>query len=310
MKRNTEILIGAIAGSLLAGVPAFAVNGFCDYRSVDDGSGSNWNQLSSWECYTGSGWDVCTAVIFNGSKCDDHVPGADPEEENRATILAGDVIFIAGSTQQIEELIIEAHASDPGELQLRSASAASSLTISGALTMQTGGLPGKISFVNGASSANSPELIINASGVTAAGEIVMNATDDAGITVNGTNTFKLTGELVAVAGELTVAGKFENDGAFTMDGTSTVTVDFTQNASQQGGITSDSDGTWLISNSNGTLRVSAASTVNSTDGSITLEDGTIDVDASFLFNGNMDWTNAGIIDVADAKQFVAASGDL
>jgi len=338
MRNHKRTLVLSMLCGLLA-APTVNAQENCEYRSATSGS---WVNDANWDCYSVrlEGWYPCDDEM-NLNDGDEPCLLDPPDGTRKATIRAGHVVHVAGSTQAVRVLVIEDDATTPGELQLRLSSTTTSLTINDGLDMETGTNDGRIAFANG--SGGTPELIIDGDDITAAGDIAGSV--NGGITVNGTG-FTVSGSLSVTAGTLTVDGgvvlsgssatslsggaltlndsvvlnssgtvsvtagtltfngSFENDGALSITGSSEADVVF--NAA----IASGSSGDWTIDNPNGTLRVSAASTVTDSNGTITLEDGTLDVDATFQFNGKMDWTRTGIIDVANTKQFVAASGDL
>jgi len=323
MRSHTRTFVLTILFGLLGARLAGAQN-FCDYQS--EGTGGNWASLATWKCYDETGWYGCDdSGRFDPSICYNHVPAYN----NTATILAGDLVFIEETQEAIGTLTIQDDASDPGELQLNTAAdqQLTKLTIHSSLVMEDTNVPGKISFVDGTYQATAGELVIQGNNMTAAGEIVAESSYEGGkITVNGTG-FRITGDLSVTAGYLNVVGivkldtggtftatggittfdgTFENDGGVAIDGTTAVTVEF----KGAGGIACDSGGSWLISNPNGVLRVTTASTTGNPNGSLTLENGRIDVNADFRFDGKMTWKDAGIIDVATDKVFLAASGNL
>jgi len=317
----------------------------CEYRSGGSGDWANdaiWECYSD----RLEGWYPCDDDE-NLNNNDEPCLFDPPDGTRKATIRPGHAIHIEGTTEEINVLVIEDDDTTPGELELRSASSASNLAIGTTLTMETGTYDGLISFVDGSSTTFRGELIIDGSTIAAAGDIVAEATDGGGkITVNGTG-FTLSGNLGVTAGTLTVDGdvvlsgasatsisgggltlndsvtlnqygtisvtggtvtfngSLENDGALSITGSSQARVEF------YAPIAAGSSGNWTINNSDSgswlKIGTGAGGTVSDSSGKITLIDGTIDVDETFQFNGRMDWTGTGAIDVASTKQFIAAS---
>lgn len=190
--------------------------------------------------------------------------------------------------------------------------------------MHISGSPGKIVFDDGGTTTNPGHLIIAAS-MPGAGVIETSATTAGGkITVSGSYTFTISGDVNVADGDLTVDGlmlvsgsgdvtvtggdltfedAFENDGDFIISGSNTVTAEF------QGAVAAGSSGDWDINNANCTVHlVTTDSAVTNTLGDIQFRGGTIDADASFQFAGTMKWSdNDTTIAVASSKVFHATS---
>ncbi len=313
--RTRPVVLGCCA--VAAVCSAVRAQQVCDYRSV---SSAVWSQHTTWNCWNGNSFVGCDDSFFIGEDCYATPPGTG----DTATIAEQTTVHIEGTSESIGDLTIDDHSTTAAVLELRSASSSSSLTIENDLSMHTGGNPGKIVFEDGASTDNEGELIID-SDRNAAGVIETSATSAGGkITVTGTNTLTISGDLnvsdgpltvsgsvlVANTGEVTVSGgnltfqdEFENDGDFTMSGSTTLTVEF------QGGIAALSTGAWDINNSNATFKLVTTDTnITATGGDMLFRAGTIDADASFQFGGTMTWSGTdSVIEVAANKVFHATS---
>jgi hypothetical protein len=312
--RTRPIVVGCCAVAALGGAVR-AQPQVCHYRSRETG---NWNAVSTWNCWDGGDWTPCATI-------NEACQGTFPETGDTATIAPTHTVSVVnGRSEYVYFLTIEDDTSSPGTLALNSASSSSSLTIENDLSMHISGSPGKIVFEDGGTTTSPGELIID-SDMTAAGVIETSATAAGGkITVTGSNTLTVSGDLNIADGGLTVDGsvlistdaevavtgggltfqdEFENDGTFTISGSNTILVEF------QGGIAASSNGDWVINNSNATFKLVTTNTnITATGGDIALQAGTIDADASFQFGGTMTWSgNETVIDVAANKVFHATS---
>lgn len=285
MKNVHLIKKAALSIWLFAGCAALAQP---DGAFQSKGTGGDWDDYTNaWECFDAiNGWGNCTAKPGSG---------------DYATILENDTITIRGTSEGIEDLIIEDGSSTPGKLEILSgdSAGASKLTFdaSGSLTMHAVDTEhATISFGEETGNTHPGELHFNFN-ATVGGKIAVGTTG--GVIDPDTNTFTLSGAINVTGGNLTVDGNFEQDGMVTVDGAYTLT-------SQGTGVSSGSSGDWHLDASGGKIRFNqtAAVSISATGGEFQLTEGTLDVDKQLTTNGSLLWNGSGAtIDVAANEPF-------
>ncbi len=273
MKAGIITLIACLAA--LSGGRALAdCTGGCsfvgDYKS---------HQSGDWE--TAGNWCECDGDYW----VDADVP---PGASNAVIIVDGTTIYV-DSEEYCDNLTIEPDA----VLQIKAGGG--DLTVGGALNMQTPGTgenPSKIEFTG----TGTAGMLTFSSSVTAAQEIVVNGPGK--IVADAVLTLSSTGVIKAASGnseDLEISGDFENDGDVLIEEENFV-VEFSN-----GGLRSGSSGTITVDASGAKALFDldiAAMNVTNDNGSIELEQGTVDFDGdnSFSFEGTFHMTSLGVLD--------------
>lgn len=237
------------------------------------------HQSGDWE--TAGNWCECDGDYW----VDADVP---PGASNAVIIVDGTTIYV-DSEEYCDNLTIEPDA----VLQIKAGGG--DLTVGGALNMQTPGTgenPSKIEFTG----TGTAGMLTFSSSVTAAQEIVVNGPGK--IVADAVLTLSSTGVIKAASGnseDLEISGDFENDGDVLIEEENFV-VEFSN-----GGLRSGSSGTITVDASGAKALFDldiAAMNVTNDNGSIELEQGTVDFDGdnSFSFEGTFHMTSLGVLD--------------